>query len=484
MTSGLDIYLMGVCGTGVGALAGMLQRLGHRVRGSDENVYPPMSDKLREWGIEALSGYDPAHLQPPPDLVIIGNVIRAQNPEAVAARQQGLRVLSMPQAVAELGIGERHSIVVAGTHGKTTITALIAHCLVAAGKDPSFLVGGALVQYPESFRVGAGTEFVIEGDEYDTAYFDKGPKFWHYRPATAILTSLEYDHADIYASVEQIEAAFAGFIDRVPDDPSGHLIVWRGAERALALVRARAGRRRVTVYDVEGRTGEPAPDLVARGVESGPAGTRFEAVLNGRSLGRMEVAAWGEVAALNALAAVAALEGRGVGPAQIAAGLSSFAGVRRRMEVRGEPGRITVVDDFGHHPTAVRETLRAARARWPRRRVWAVFEPRSATNRRNIHHHEYVEAFGEADRVVIGSHARMAEVPEAERFDPARLAADLEGRGVLAAAIPDPDDILQYLIDHARADDVLMIFSNGDFGGLHRELIAALEPAPAVPAHA
>ena len=237
---------MGICGTGMGALAGLLKALGHSVRGSDTQAYPPMSTKLQDWGIEVLEGYAAAHLQPPPDLVVVGNVIRRDNPEAVAARDLGLDTLSMPQAVAQFGIGSRQAIVVAGTHGKTTTTALAAHLLLHAGRDPSFLVGGALRNYPESFRAGQGRQFVVEGDEYDTAYFDKGPKFLHYRAHTAVLTSLEFDHADIFADIQAVERAFAGLIDTVPQD--GHLVVWHGAERARRLIAERRGGRRLTTY--------------------------------------------------------------------------------------------------------------------------------------------------------------------------------------------------------------------------------------------
>lgn len=474
MDAAKNIYLIGICGTGVGALAGLLKRLGHHVRGSDENVYPPMSDKLREWGIEIHEGFDAANLQrePKPDLVVVGNVIRRHNPEAVYAREHRLTTLSMPQAVAELGIGARHSIVFAGTHGKTTTTALCAHVLVEAGADPSFLVGGALVGYTDSFRVGNGDHFVIEGDEYDTAYFDKGPKFLHYRPKTAVITSLEFDHADIFKDITAIETAFAGLIDKVPNDASGHLVVWHGATRARKLVDARADKRRVTVYASERHDDA---SLWCASHSCGPAGSVFEPVLRGEPLGEMRVPLWGEFSVNNALAVIAALSGVGISPDAIRRGFATFAGIRRRMEVRGEPRGITVVDDFAHHPTAVRETLKAVRERWPGQPIWALFEPRSATNRRNVHHVEMVDAFGNADRVVIGSHHRLAEVPEAERFDPARLAADLDAAGTEAIAIAEPRAIADYVRDHARPGDVIMVLSNGDFGGLHPMLLDELE---------
>ncbi len=471
-SSALDIYLIGICGTGVGSLAGLLKQQGHRVRGSDEQVYPPMSDKLRQWGIPILEGFDAAHLDPAPDIVVVGNVIRAVNPEATAARERGLETLSMPEAVGRFGIGDMHAIVVAGTHGKTSITALTAHVLVSAGRDPSFLVGGALVGYPESFRSSRlkhGGFFVVEGDEYDTAYFDKGPKFLHYRPRTAILTSLELDHVDIFESIEDVEAAFGALIGKVPSH--GHLVVWHGAERARRLIAAHARTSRVTVYSEEPADGA---DLWLDGFSSSPEGLSFEPIERSTSLGRMRVPLWGRFSARNVLAVVAALREVGLSPDELRDGLAGYEGVKRRLEVRGEPGGITVVDDFGHHPTAVTLTLAAARTRWPDRTMWAVFEPRSATTRRNVFQQAFTDAFAAADRVVIGSHERLAEIPEAERFDPSAVATALVERGVPAAAIVEVDRIVDHVAAEARPGDVVMIFSNGAFGGLHTKLLERL----------
>jgi UDP-N-acetylmuramate: L-alanyl-gamma-D-glutamyl-meso-diaminopimelate ligase len=465
----VDIYLLGICGTGVGSLAGLLKQLGHRVRGSDEHVYPPMSDKLREWDIEVLEGYDAAHLDPEPDLVVVGNVIRNHNPEARRARERHLPTLSMPEALARFGIGDKHGVVIAGTHGKTSITALAAHVLMKAGRDPSFLVGGALVGYPESFRAGGGEQFVVEGDEYDTAYFDKGPKFVHYRPRTAVITSLEMDHADIFDSIEAVEHAFRAFIGQVPSD--GHLVLWRGAERARRLVAEHARTSRITVYS---ETPHPDADLILDGYESGPEGIRFLPVDRGEPLGEMRAPLWGEFSAANVLAVIGALRPLGLSNAELRDGLASFAGVRRRLEVRGQPRDITVVDDFGHHPTAVEKTLAAARSRWPGRRLWALFEPRSATTRRKLFQERFTDAFAAADRVILGSHERLAEIPERERFDPGAVAAALVDRGVAAEAEPDVDRIARRVCDEARAGDVVILFSNGAFGGLHRKLLAAL----------
>jgi UDP-N-acetylmuramate: L-alanyl-gamma-D-glutamyl-meso-diaminopimelate ligase len=467
----VNIYIMGICGTGTGALAGLLKQQGHHVTGSDAHIYPPMSDKLREWGIGLHEGYAAEHLQPHPDLVVVGNVIRADNPEARYAREANLTTLSMPQAVARFGIGDKHSIVVAGTHGKTTTSALLTHVLLHAGCDPSYLVGGALVDYPESFRAGSGNLFVVEGDEYDTAYFDKGPKFVHYRPRTAIITSLEFDHADIFANVEAVEAAFGRLVAKVPAD--GRLVVWQGATRARQVIAAHPQHAPVTVYAATPAAAQGA-DLYAEDVACNPEGIAFTPVLRGRSMGPMTVPLWGDFSVCNALAVIAALEGTGLDDAAIRSGLASFGGVRRRMEVRGAPAGVTVVDDFAHHPTAVQVTLAAARSRWPQRRIWAVFEPRSATSRRNVFQSAYVEAFAPADAVVIAGHPRLAEIDAAHRFDPEALAAALRATGRDARHMTSAPAIAAHIAGQARSGDVVMVLSNGDFDGLHGLLLAEL----------
>lgn len=465
----MDIYLMGICGTGMGSLAGLLKHLGHRVRGSDENVYPPMSEKLAEWGIEVRSGYNPNNLRPHPDRVVVGNVIRGNNPEAIYVREQGLPTLSMPQALAEFGIGTKHSVVFAGTHGKTSTTAMAAHVAVAAGRDPSFLVGGVLKDYPESFRAGGGDLFLVEGDEYDTAYFDKGPKFLHYRPQTAVITSLEFDHADIFRSVEAVEEAFAALIDAVPT--SGHVVVWSGAERARRLLAERSETPRVLLYGIGEEEGV---DLQAHDVRIDARGVRFRPVFRGTAWDDVHVPVWGEHGVQNALAVIGALSTVDMGIDAMRAGLGSFGGVRRRLEVVGEARDVVVVDDFGHHPSAVRTTLEGARLRWPRRRVWAVFEPRSATSRRNVFHQAYADAFAGADQVVIASHPRLVEIPAANRFDPDGLASDLRDRDVSARYISDHEKVIDHLVDNTRAGDVVLFFSNGDFSNLPRRVLSAL----------
>ena len=464
-----SVYFMGICGTGMGSLAGLVQSQGYIVSGSDEHVYPPMSTRLADWGIDVLEGYKSEHIQPDLDLVVVGNVIRKSNPEAVVMREMGLRHISMPQAIAQFGIQDKHAIVVAGTHGKTTTSALVAHLLMHAGLDPSFLVGGALVDYRESFRNGGGKFFAIEGDGYDTAYFDKGPKFCHYKAQTAIISSLEFDHADIFGAIGDVEAAFRKLIVTVPEH--GHLVAWAGAKRAVKLVREHGLAKKITLYDT---TPGEGVRLAMKHFETTPSGLAFEAIRDGVSLGEMHVPMWGEFSARNVLAAIAATEAADLSPAQLQAGLASFGGVKRRMEVIGDTSGITVVDDFGHHPTAVQVTLEAARKRWPERRLVALFEPRSATSRRNIFQEAYIESFSGADHVVIGTHNRLEEIPLAERFDAAQVVSALRDLGTSAEAPGDSTEVLAHIAAELQHGDVVLIFSNGDFGGLHGRLVSQI----------
>ncbi len=468
------IYLLGIGGTGVGALAGLLKRMGHTVRGVDLEIYPPMSDKLAQWNIAADQGYHAEHLEHfSPDLVVVGNVIRRDNPMAQALLQGSTPYMSMAQALGALGIADRHSMTVAGTHGKTTTTALISHALMRLKRDPSFLVGGALLGFDDAFRSGApGPEhvFVVEGDEYDTAFFDKGPKFLHYRATTAIITSLEFDHADIFANIEAIEAVFAQLISSIPDH--GHVVVWEGAERALRILAESPFKGKITRY------GKGGP-LSASSISANAQGTHF--MVEGQAF---NVRLWGSFGVDNSLAAIGALRGLGLSLEDIAYGLDEFAGIKRRLHLRFTWRGMRIVDDFGHHPTAVRETLGAVRARFEGARLWALFEPRSATNRRNIHQEAFAEAFSYADAVIIGTHSRLLEVSEEERFDAEALVLRIctlsEERGSPTLAFSElgflqspaqgVDGVVATLKEHGRPGDVVLVLSNGDFGGLFERL--------------
>ena len=462
-----SVHLIGVCGTGMGSLAGLLREQGHAVRGSDQDVYPPISTMLESMGIPILKGYRPENLDPAPDLVVVGNVVGKRNPEVVALLERGLPFRSMPEALGDLFLAARHPVVVAGTHGKTTTAALMAHVLTAAGRDPSYLVGGVLVGSERSFRLGTGPHFVVEGDEYETSFFDKGPKFLHYRPRTAILTSVEYDHAEMFPSIDAVEEAFLRFVAIVP--PEGTLVACCDDPRASRI--AREARSRLVLYGI--RSG----DLRGRIVETGPQGMTFEAEgppTDGRAPRRFATPMTGSHNLLNGLGVIAAARTLGLRDEEIAIGLATFRGVHRRQEVVGEAGGVAVLDDFAHHPTAVRETIAATRARFPGRRLWAVFEPRTNTTRRSVFQQEYALAFDGADRSVVASVDHPEKAPEGNRFDVERLVSDLRARGLDARHIPQVESIVACLATEAAAGDVVLVMSNGAFGGIHRRLLEAL----------
>ena len=462
------IHLVGVAGTGMGSFAGMLKAAGYEVTGSDENVYPPMSDMLRNWRIQALTPYSPANLDTArPDLVIIGNVIRRVNPEATAVRERGIAQMSFPAALGSLFLDRSHSVVVAGTHGKTTTSSIMAHVLVAAGRDPSFLVGGVTQNYSGNYRVGKGAHFVVEGDEYDTAYWDKGSKFLHYRPKTAILTSVEFDHADIFRDLPHYEATFDKFVRLIPKD--GRLVVCAAYPNAVKLAQACPGQV-VTYVAKEGAQADYTP----RNVRFGPEGARFEVLERGTALGEVLLPLSGLHNVENTLAVIGAARGLGLSFEEIAKGLASFQGVKRRQEVRAEVGGILVVDDFAHHPTAVRETIAAIRHRYPDRRLWAIFEPRSNTSRRNIHQEDYANSFTGATRASLKVPERHDKVPTGEELDVPRVCEDLKKQGIEADHAADVPSLVERVAREAKAGDVLLVMSNGAFGGFIDKLLVSL----------
>ena len=466
MPSPKSIHLMGICGTGMGSFAGLLKAAGYQVRGSDENVYPPMSDKLAAWDIEVRSGYGPQNLEPAPDLVVVGNVIRKVNPEAQAVLERGLEYTSFPKALGDLFLDDKHSIVVSGTHGKTTTTSLIAWLLTQAGMDPGMLVGGVPGNFNEGFRLGYGDYFVVEGDEYDTAFFDKVPKFVHYRPQTAIITSLEFDHADIYPDVETIERQFDRLVELVPKD--GCIYVCADADRA----RARAAHAKAKVITYTARE-DVSADWRAREVTVDETGSHF-LVFNGNiRLGRFFLPMAGRHNVDNALVAIAVSLSCGLTVAEIQEGLASFKGIARRQTVRAEINGVRIIDDFAHHPTAVKETVAAIRARYSQGRIFAIFEPRTATSSRKYFQDAYAEAFDGASETIIAQVGR-SELPENERLDVHKLAAALKDRGLSAQHVPAIDDIVAYLAEHAQPQDTLLFMSNGGFGGIYDKMEAAL----------
>jgi UDP-N-acetylmuramate: L-alanyl-gamma-D-glutamyl-meso-diaminopimelate ligase len=461
------IHLVGVAGTGMGAFAGMLKAAGYVVTGSDENVYPPMSDMLREWGIEVFTPYAPDNIdRAKPDLVVIGNVIRRVNPEATAVRERGIPQMSFPAAFGALVLAGKHSVVVVGTHGKTTVSALMAHTLVDAGLDASFLVGGVTLNHGGNFRLGAGAHVVIEGDEYDTAYFDKGPKFLHYRAKTAIVTSIEFDHADIYRDMEHYESAFRRFAESMPSD--GVIAVSASYPKAVSLIRD-ATRGKVVTYAVNGRADYRA-DHESFSVE----GARFRIKTPKRTTPELLLPMSGYHNIENATGVYAAARALGVTHERIAKAFASFKGVKRRQEIRGEVGGVLVMDDFAHHPTAVRETIEGVRQRFPERRLWAVFEPRSNTSRRNIHQAEYVGALTHADLVSIREPEPHDKVPVDQRLNVGTIVKELNAQGVTADAAPEVPTLIERVAANARPNDLLLVMSNGAFGGFIPSVMEAL----------
>ncbi|TMA26570.1 MAG: UDP-N-acetylmuramate--L-alanine ligase [Deltaproteobacteria bacterium] len=463
----MRIYLLGIAGTGMGSFAGLLRAAGHEVAGSDENVYPPMSDKLKEWGIQVYTPYSADNLKRADiDLAVVGNVIRAENVEAKAVRRRGIPQMSFPEALEELFLQTRHSVVVAGTHGKTTTTSLLAQVLHHAGRDPSLLVGGVPLNFNEGFRLGKGDHFVIEGDEYDTAYFDKGPKFLHYRPRTAVFTGAEFDHADIYRDTAHYESAFEKFMALLPAD--GYLAACSSFQNWKRL----AGFAKCKI---ESYSAAVDADWRAEWITLGPAGASFEIQFRGRPEIRVALPAAGRHNVENALGVYAACRALGLKPDEIADGFRSFRGVRRRQELRGEVGGIAVIDDFAHHPTAVRETIAAVKAQYPGRRLLAVFEPRSNTAMRKIHQEEYAHAFAGAAEAIISQPTAIAKVPENERVDARQMVQDIAAAGTPARWMESPDAIVAALAREAKTGDVVLAMSNGSFGGLHDKLLKALE---------
>lgn len=460
------IHLVGVAGTGMGSFGGLLKAAGYQVSGSDENVYPPMSDMLKTWGIQVLTPYAESNLEAArPDLVVVGNVIRRVNPEATAVRTRRLPQMSFPAALGALFLPDKHAVVVVGTHGKTTTSSMMSHVLTSAGRDPSFLVGGVTKNYAGNFRLGSGKYFVIEGDEYDTAYFDKGPKFLHYQPQTAILTSIEFDHADIYRDLPHYEAAFSRFIELLP--PAGLLAV--SATYPNAVLSSRSSKAKVVTYSAVA----PA-EFQATSVVTSIDGVSFELVRGGKKLGRVELAMSGLHNVENTLGVITAALGLGLSFDEIQKGLRTFEGIKRRQELRGDIAGRLVIDDFAHHPTAVRETIAAIHARYPQRRLLAVFEPRSNTSRRNIHQQEYAAAFDEADAVFLRAPEKHDKVPTNEELDVVKLIADIQSRGVVAAAEAQVPVLVRIVARASRRGDVILVMSNGSFGGFIDQLILAL----------
>ncbi len=459
------IHLIAVCGTGMGALACMLQELGFTVTGSDHKVYPPMSNFLAQRGISLKEGFQAQNVAHGPDLVVVGNAVSKDNPEVVQMEKMGLPCCSMPQAVNHFAVGSQKVLMVTGTHGKTTTSALLAWLLYEAGHDPSFMIGGLLPNFDSNYRLGQGNAIVIEGDEYDTAYFDKGPKFLHYDPHMAILTSIEFDHADIFQDLAHVKSAFGQLIDRL--STASTLVAYDGDPNVAALTQN--CRCCLQPY---GRKGSSPWSLGEIDIE--PPWTHFEVFKQGELFSRLATRLMGTHNILDALAAIAVADGMGVAATDMSRALKTFQGVKRRQEIRGTKNGITVMDDFAHHPTAVRETVRAVKPFYPDGRLIAVFEPRTNSSMRRVFQPIYPLAFDGADLVCIRKPPLLAKIASHERFSSEKLVADLIGRGHDAHFFPDTETIITFLTTTAQAGDVILVMSNGGFDNIHARLLDSL----------
>jgi UDP-N-acetylmuramate: L-alanyl-gamma-D-glutamyl-meso-diaminopimelate ligase len=460
----------------MGSLAGLLKAAGHDVRGSDEHVYPPMSTQLAELGVPTFEGFRAANLDWGPECVVVGNVCRKDHVEVLAAQERQIPLESFPSLLGKLFLEGKHSVVVAGTHGKTTTSSILAHVLADAGRDPSFLIGGVPLNFRQSWRLGQGAEFVVEGDEYDTAFFDKGSKFLHYRPRTALLTSVEYDHADIFKDEEAVKATFRKFVALIPEE--GTLFACAASPGALEV--ARAARCQVMTY---GRPGSGA-DWTFEVSRRAPGGrVTMEVARRGERLVSVETSLPGIYNLENVVGVIAVAAGLGVGLPEIARAVRRFLGVRRRQEVRGVAQGVTVIDDFAHHPTAIRETILALKGRHGPGKLIAAFEPRSATSRRNVFQADFADALSVADEVVLAPLYAPEKVPADERLDVERLAGDLRREDVPARLIPTVEETVAHIAERASPGDTVLVMSSGDYGGLHEKILARLGD-PVMPARA
>lgn len=461
------IHLSGIAGSAMAPLGCMFAESGYRVTGSDAGVYPPASTVLEARGILWSNGFSEANLQPHPNLVIIANALPRGNPEVEYVLDQKIPYMSLPQAIEEFFLPGRESLVVTGTHGKTTTTSMLSWILHVAGRRPNFLIGGLAENFGKSYGLGGGSDFIIEGDEYDTAFFDKGPKFLHYHPDELIITSLEFDHADIYADLPAIELQFRRLVNLVPR--RGRIVAW-GDNVPLAAAVHRVVEKAfcpVETYGLDGTTSWIGGDITHV-----DGCMEFRIAHLGKEMAKIRLPLAGRHNVLNALAAAAIAFGREVPRAAIEEALQTFRGVRRRLQVQGEAGGVLVVDDFAHHPTAIRATIEAARGLWPGRRLWAAFEPRSNTMRRNAFEGPLAEALSLADAIVLGPVSRANLLSDAERLSPDRIVGLLTAQKRQAAACPSADAVVEYLSREANSGDVILVMSNGSFDGLCAKLVS------------
>jgi UDP-N-acetylmuramate: L-alanyl-gamma-D-glutamyl-meso-diaminopimelate ligase len=473
MTEEKHIHLIGICGTAMASLAGMLKERGFHVTGSDAAAYPPMSDFLRELSIPVAQPFDAKNLEPKPELVVIGNAISRGNSELEYVLDQRIPFCSLPQLLHDEFLRGKEVLVVAGTHGKTTTTSMLAWIFHLAGLDPSFLIGGIAENFGSSFHLGQGKHFILEGDEYDTAFFDKGPKFLHYFPDAIILTSVEFDHADIYKDLDAVETAFKRLVNLIPrrgriiafDGAAGDQIESASLERSLAKA----------FSPVERYGAGPRANWKVTNVRLDPGATTWSVEHNNAHWGDFEFALAGEYNVWNATAAAALAASCGIASKDIALALKSFKSVKRRLEVKAQVNGITIIDDFAHHPTAIAGTLKALRARYAGSRLWAILEPRSNTLRRRVLQSDLARSLAQADEIVVANVFRSEAVPEHERLELPALAAEIKQNGCPARLLADADAIVQTISPELRSGDVVAILSNGGFGGIYEKLPARLK---------
>jgi UDP-N-acetylmuramate: L-alanyl-gamma-D-glutamyl-meso-diaminopimelate ligase len=466
------IHLIGICGTAMASLAGMLKERGHRVTGSDAAAYPPMSDFLRDLGIPVAQPFDAKHLDPAPDLVVVGNAISRGNAELEHVLDQRIPFCSLPQLLHDQFLRGKEVLVVAGTHGKTTTTSMLSWIFHSAGLDPSFLIGGIAENFGSSFRLGQGRHFILEGDEYDTAFFDKGPKFLHYFPDAIILTSVEFDHADIYKDLEAVETAFQRLVNLIPR--RGRIVAFDGArgdttespslERCLAKAFCPVERYGTCVRS----------NWKVTGLRLDAGRTTWTVAHNSQHWADFEFALAGEYNIWNATAAAALASSCGISKESIVEALKTFKSVKRRLEVKAQVNGITIIDDFAHHPTAIAETLKALRARYAGARLWAILEPRSNTLRRRVLQTDLARSLAGADQVIVARVFRSEAVPENERLELPALAAEIKQNGRAVRLLADADAIVETIAPELRSGDVVAILSNGGFGDIYEKLPARL----------
>jgi UDP-N-acetylmuramate: L-alanyl-gamma-D-glutamyl-meso-diaminopimelate ligase len=472
MNENKHIHLIGICGTAMASLAGMLKQRGFRVTGSDAAAYPPMSDFLAELGIPVAQPFDARNLEPRPDLVVVGNAISRGNAELENVLDQRIPFCSLPQLLHEEFLRGKEVLVVAGTHGKTTTTSMLAWIFHTAGMQPSFLIGGIAENFGSSFHLGQGKYFILEGDEYDTAFFDKGPKFLHYFPDAVILTSVEFDHADIYKDLDAVETAFKRLVNLIPR--RGRIVAFDGAIEAGAESPSLERCLSKAFSPVERYGHGPRANWRITDINFEAGKTSWSVLHDGKPWADLEFPLAGEYNVWNATAAAALASAYGISNEEIAAALRTFKSVKRRLEVKAQVNGITVIDDFAHHPTAIAGTLKALRARYAGARLWAILEPRSNTLRRRVLQADLARSLALADEVVVAGVFRADALPENERLELPELAADIQKHGSRARLFADAEEIVQAIAPEMRSGDVVAILSNGGFGGIYEKLPARL----------